>query len=354
MPIEFISGDSSTINCINMKKQLFFVFTLTTLFGYSQIPIANYESNQGSQFAITNSATAAVDNSPEGANAIWNFTGLVKESETTDSYASPTAQELIDYPNTTYVYTATRNGVPGKIFSEDISGTISITGVEGEGLVLEYSDAAQGGNALIGSFPLSYGAAATTDNVAGDFTYVPFNIMGTFTGTITTEVDAYGTLTVDGTDINPFSGNVTRLKIVQDLNMSVANGNINQTTHNYYDDNTGQLVFRTSILAITSAIVNDTSILTERLMEGTFGISDKNSAAAALKVFPNPVETLLKIDLSTYSNIQQITVYDVSGRQVFSLKSQTDSIDVSPLKSGLYVINVISDQGVSSSKFIKK
>ena len=337
-----------------MKRQLLLVFTFSTLFGYSQIPIANYESNQGSIFEIATSATAAVDNSPAGANAVWNFTGLVKESETVDSYASPTAQELIDYPNTTYVFTATRNGVPGKIFSEDNSGAISITGVEGEGLVLNYNNAAQGGNALIGNFPLSYGATATTDDVAGDFTYVPFNIMGTFTGTITTEVDAFGTLTVTGTNITPFTGSVTRLKIIQDLNMSVANGNINQTTYNYYDDNTEQLIFRTSTLAITSSLVNDTSILTERLKETTFGVLDKNTANASLKVFPNPVKNTLQLDLTEFSNIQRITAYDVTGREVICIKSHTHTIDVSSLRPGLYVIHVMSDRGMASSKFIKK
>lgn len=335
-----------------MKKQLLLLLSLSVFLGYSQAPIANYESDDGSKFAITDLATSTVDNSPTGANATWNFTGLVKDSETVDSYDNPTAQELIDYPNTTYVFTATRNGVSGKIFSEDNAGAISITGVEGEGLILEYSDVAQGGNALIGTFPLSFGTAATVDNVAGNFTYVPFNIMGTFIGTITSEVDAYGTLTVSGTDIIPFSGSVTRLKVVQDLDMSVANGNINQITYNYYDDITGNLVFRTSTLAITSAIINDTTVVTESLIEIVLGVSEKN--VSDLNIFPNPVKNQLNISFYNNVKIKSILAYDLSGRQVISIEENTNSVDVSQLKPGLYILNVITNKGTLSSKFIKE
>ncbi|PWH83030.1 hypothetical protein DIS18_00290 [Algibacter marinivivus] len=334
-----------------MKLKLLYLFTLFNFLAFSQTPIANYDSANGSEYAII---STVVDNSTSGTNAIWNFTGLTKTGDATDAYASPTAQELIDYPNTTYVFTSVKDGTTGKVFAENNSGAISLTGVEGEGLILRYNDNTQGGNALIGTFPLSYGTAATVDNVAGTFTYVPFTIDGTFFGTITSEVDAYGTLTVNGTDVTSFSGAVTRLKVVQDLTMSVANGNINQETYNYYDDSTGDLVFRTSTLAITSSLINDTTVVTESLTEVTLGVDQRSISKSSLNIYPNPVKNDLNFSLSENIKTIGIEVYDITGRQIVNKDADTNYLNVSELNTGIYIMTVLTNNGRVSRKFIKE
>ena len=345
-----------------MKTSLLLLFIFITFLGFSQTAIVNYDSANGSKYAIVTTATAAVDNSPTGANASWNFTTLIKEGETTDAYRSPTAQEVIDFPNTNSVFTATRNGVSGDVFYENNAGAISYLVVEGEGVTFRYYDyddgttSVIGDKAKIGTFPLSYTTPTTvnTDVVAGNFTYVPFGINGVFTGTITSEVDAYGTLTVGGTDIVAFSGAVTRLKVVQDLDLSVATGNIIQTTYNYYDDSTGNLVFRTSTLAITSFLINDTTIVTESLIEISLGVSENNISKSDLNIFPNPVNNQLNIYLSGHTKIESIMAYDVTGRKVLGAIINTKQIDVSRLKSGIYILNVETDKGSILRRFVKE
>jgi hypothetical protein len=57
--------------------------------------------------------------------------------------------------------------------------------------------------------------------------------------------------------------------------------------------------------------------------------------------------------------IQEIVVFDLQGRVIFQehtiSTSQTTQIDVSDFRNGIYIVQVMSAQGiVSSSKFIKK
>lgn len=335
-----------------MKKILLLLFVLTVYLGYSQAPITNYDSANGSKFAIVNNT---VDNSPTGEDVIWAFTGLTKDGEANDSYDAPTAQEEMDYPDTNDVFTATRNGIIAKVFSEDNAGVISITGIESEGFLLRYDNAAGGGKGLIGSFPLVFdNSTVIPDDIAGSFTYVPFNINGDFTGTITSDVDAHGSLTVSGTDIVAFNGEVTRLKVVQDLILSVANGVINQTSYNYYDDITGNLVFRTSTLTITSDIINDTTTITESFIEIVLGVSENTISNSNLDIFPNPVRNNLNFNLSEGAILKSISVYDITGRQVINKKVNTNSFDVSQLKTGVYIMTAITNKGSISSKFVKE
>jgi hypothetical protein len=68
---------------------------------------------------------------------------------------------------------------------ENGSGT-SITGVSQGDIILNYS----GTNSFVGLFPMSFGIN-NSGAVSGTFTYQGTN--GTFTGTATSTVDAYGT-----------------------------------------------------------------------------------------------------------------------------------------------------------------
>jgi len=76
---------------------------------------------------------------------------------------------------------------------------------------------------------------------------------------------------------------------------------------------------------------------------------------ANLSVYPNPVSDRLNIDYK--ENISNLTVYDLSGRSVKSLttNNSTNSIDVSDLKSGIYMLRIETEnKDVSTVKFIKK
>ena len=75
-----------------------------------------------------------------------------------------------------------------------------------------------------------------------------------------------------------------------------------------------------------------------------------------LSVFPNPTTGMLHVRCA--EPIQQIVIYDLSGRQVMSIQGQTiqgNAINVSSLTNGVYFIRFLTTDNQSSvSKFIKQ
>jgi len=75
---------------------------------------------------------------------------------------------------------------------------------------------------------------------------------------------------------------------------------------------------------------------------------------SAIRIYPNPVQNTLHIDMS--SSISRIQILDVNGRLVYdyaNMNSQT-SINVKDFKQGLYFMQIYSEQGIITKKFIKK
>ena len=69
-------------------------------------------------------------------------------------------------------------------------------------------------------------------------------------------------------------------------------------------------------------------------------------------VYPNPFKEVLKI--SDINGVKLITISDVSGRQVKSMKASSE-LNLSDLKTGLYIVNLQMEDGtVKSIKAIKK
>ena len=60
--------------------------------------------------------------------------------------------------------------------------------------------------------------------------------------------------------------------------------------------------------------------------------------------YPNPVSNILNIEISNISPENSISVYDVSGKKVFSsgLKSSVNKLDFSNLKPGVYLYQIFS------------
>lgn len=75
---------------------------------------------------------------------------------------------------------------------------------------------------------------------------------------------------------------------------------------------------------------------------------------ANLRIYPNPVKEILNIDYK--EDISKLTVYDLSGRLIktYNKNQSNNSIDVSELKSGTYLLNIeTQSKNVSTVKFIK-
>ncbi len=87
------------------------------------------------------------------------------------------------------------------------------------------------------------------------------------------------------------------------------------------------------------------------------GVNELTMGNEQLKVYPNPANSQLTIELAVGSKQKAaVIIYDVTGREV--LKAQVLSskfeVDVSGLMEGVYFIRIETDNGVVSKKFVKR
>jgi len=72
-----------------------------------------------------------------------------------------------------------------------------------------------------------------------------------------------------------------------------------------------------------------------------------------LKIYPNPFSDIITI--SDWDKVKSISVVDVSGRMIKTMENISSEINLSELKTGLYILNVQYKDGTKSShKIIKK
>ncbi|UKN00747.1 PKD domain-containing protein [Paracrocinitomix mangrovi] len=81
------------------------------------------------------------------------------------------------------------------------------------------------------------------------------------------------------------------------------------------------------------------------------GVSDENYE---LNIYPNPTNGLVQIKYT--SLINEIRLYDISGKMVYATteSNNTHQIDMSAFESGVYTIQIFSDQGLLNGKIIKE
>jgi hypothetical protein len=319
-----------------MKTTLLSFFLLfTTIIGFSQIAIEQLQSATGSQYI---EVTGVIDQSPTGASASWDFTSLTATTTVlTDTYTNTP-------PNSTI---QTTEGVTliSEIGLNTTAGELSVTSAFSSGIQLNYSDYAK-----IGTFPLSFGYSIT-DGVEGTFTGpVSGNVVNT--STVNVNVDAWGNLKV-GT----FDGPVTRLKIVQDLDLLVGGfvtGTAMQTSYFYYDASNDDLVFRTTRLQVTAPATDIDDTIMESLSTYTLSASKNKIAENDIKLQTNPVKNELSFITSNFINIKAVNILDISGRIVLKADTSKSTINVSQLTSGIFLASITTNKGVMTKKFLKK
>lgn len=75
---------------------------------------------------------------------------------------------------------------------------------------------------------------------------------------------------------------------------------------------------------------------------------------AGFKLYPNPAYTdVVYIKTPRLSN-KEITIYDVFGKVVLREKLRTNTLDISKLPAGVYLLQVVVDDRSMTRKLIKK
>lgn len=84
----------------------------------------------------------------------------------------------------------------------------------------------------------------------------------------------------------------------------------------------------------------------------TLGLPD--TELADLKIYPNPVGNQLNMETSVDLTDRIATVFDISGKRVLNSKLTSNSLNVSKLQSGVYLLQLETEGKVMTKKFIKE
>jgi hypothetical protein len=74
-------------------------------------------------------------------------------------------------------------------------------------------------------------------------------------------------------------------------------------------------------------------------------------------VFPNPAHDVIRVHNYNSVKINQIDIYDISGKllkSVFDIDQQQNIIRLDDYRSGFYLMRIYTDKGIMNKKFIKQ
>nr|WP_262909361.1 T9SS type A sorting domain-containing protein [Chryseobacterium gwangjuense] len=83
----------------------------------------------------------------------------------------------------------------------------------------------------------------------------------------------------------------------------------------------------------------------------TLAVSDVASKKTSLSIFPNPTSDF--VNIKTDSKINAVSVIDLTGRKL-DVKFEGNRVNVRSLPAGTYILNIETDNGVSTEKIVKK
>ena len=339
-----------------MKIKLLLSVLIIATVSFAQSPINSFYTNDNTPYILYTSANP-LNHGAGGANQTWSFTGLVGLGTSVTTNVDPTAGEITAYPGTTKVIvTTTTEGTTttvGKMFTKNnVSNNFSITGLTATDLNINFAT----NNATLGVFPMTYGYSNTDTNVSGNYIYTTYS--GTFTGTLTTTVDAYGTLSLPNL---AFSSSVTRLKTVLNISMNygifTGVGTVTQTSYSYYSASNpmNSPEFRTVniVASVPLLSINQDNTSIERYN----GIQLANSSSELQSVWiQNPVQNTIEINTSGSIENATIGIVDMLGKTIYQAKNTTinGTFEIPVLLTkGIYLITIGTDNGNITKKIIK-
>lgn len=88
-------------------------------------------------------------------------------------------------------------------------------------------------------------------------------------------------------------------------------------------------------------------------------VHDMESNKYMLKLYPNPASTQISFNIDASNTLLEAIISDISGRKVssntFSRKAASEYfLDISGLLPGMYMVQLQTDRGIATGKFIKK
>ncbi len=209
---------------------------------------------------------------------------------------------------------------------------------------------------------------AITPSQVGEYVHymIRFENTGTFPAENIVVKDIIDTTKFDMATLYPLSSShdfITRISAINQVEFIFQNINLP------FDDanNDGYVVFKIKTKS-TLALGNTFSNLANIYFDYNFPIITNTATTTVdnplsiqesdfstyFSIYPNPVKNSLNITAKLAINISSISVYNTQGQVVQIVVNPSKTIDVSSLKTGNYFVKIVSENGISGTKFIKE
>lgn len=85
------------------------------------------------------------------------------------------------------------------------------------------------------------------------------------------------------------------------------------------------------------------SFFTQVHFTPSVGIDELNKTG--VRIFPNPVSQYLHLNYDNENNVEQVRIYDLAGREIYSVDKAVRTINLSEFDNGLYFLEIIHKDG---------
>ena len=143
---------------------------------------------------------------------------------------------------------------------------------------------------------------------------------------------------------------ITANIVLSNANTATGTQNFTINSYFYFGGPSGDSCSSNTVFNSLIALSFDTPLLQPRV----FTLANNEFETRKLSIYPNPNNGAFSIDLPTNMNKVQLTIFDVSGKEVntnFSYSSG-DLITLENLSSGLYFAKVLSGESTETLKFV--
>lgn len=145
-------------------------------------------------------------------------------------------------------------------------------------------------------------------------------------------------------DMDPGVGNGT----------SIVFGDASQTTQTLNIDSTGLADGDHLFYVRVQDSNGDWSIYDSAAFNIDSNLSTNDSLFESTKIHPSPFENEVSIRLPHGGQILKAEIYDTLGRSVYLTSENSSTLELSNLKSGIYILNLETNLGKASFKIMKK
>lgn len=131
------------------------------------------------------------------------------------------------------------------------------------------------------------------------------------------------------------------------LNLSLI-GSTSGSSTQYSDqnDHPGVLFYQVEVISPNPCDPTRSFTTSRSNIADNQGVGVENYSTSNLsdfKVYPNPATDLLTIYSENSANIQNVNIYDLQGKMIQNIQYNYSKIDISQIKSGLYIIQITTE-----------